>query len=173
MPQAVTVSLTNGLEKLAILTIPDDAEKESFALLDERLLNTPAVAVERARAATADMAELARVGVVQAMSLTHKWDDSLAQKVREEEEKVDKYEDALGTYLVKLSSPRTVSSSLDFAVTMMMGRRRRAGVLRSFFRMEKPSSPGSITSRMTSSGSAVRMACQKGSEVSAPSGSLP
>ena len=38
------------------------------------------------------------------MSLTHKWDDSLAQKVREEEEKVDKYEDALGTYLVKLSS---------------------------------------------------------------------
>ena len=101
---AVLLPFANGLEKLAILTIPDDAEKESFALLDERLLNTPAVAVERARAATADMAELARVGVVQAMSLTHKWDDSLAQKVREEEEKVDKYEDALGTYLVKLSS---------------------------------------------------------------------
>ena len=100
----VLLPFANGLEKLAILTIPDDAEKESFALLDERLLNTPAVAVERARAATADMAELARVGVVQAMSLTHKWDDSLAQKVREEEEKVDKYEDALGTYLVKLSS---------------------------------------------------------------------
>ena len=101
---AVLLPFANGLEKLAILTIPDDAEKESFALLDERLLNTPAVAVERARAATADMAELARVGVVQAMSLTHKWDDALAQKVREEEEKVDKYEDALGTYLVKLSS---------------------------------------------------------------------
>ena len=101
---AVLLPFANGLEKLAILTIPDDAEEESFALLDERLLNTPAVAVERARAATADMAELARVGVVQAMSLTHKWDDSLAQKVREEEEKVDKYEDALGTYLVKLSS---------------------------------------------------------------------
>ena len=100
---AVLLPFANGLEKLAILTIPDDAEKESFALLDERLLNTPAVAVERARSATADMAELARVGVVQAMSLTHKWDDSLAQKVREEEEKVDKYEDALGTYLVKLS----------------------------------------------------------------------
>ena len=100
----ILLPFATGLEKLAILTIPDDAEKESFALLDERLLNTPAVAVERARAATADMAELARVGVVQAMSLTHKWDDSLAQKVREEEEKVDKYEDALGTYLVKLSS---------------------------------------------------------------------
>ena len=101
---AVLLPFANGLEKLAILTIPDDAEKESFALLDERLLKTPAVAVERARAATAEMAELARVGVVQAMSLTHTWDDSLAQKVRDEEQKVDQYEDALGTYLVKLSS---------------------------------------------------------------------
>ena len=60
----ILLPFANGLEKLAILTIPDDAEKESFALLDERLLNTPAVAVARARSATADMAELARVGVI-------------------------------------------------------------------------------------------------------------
>ena len=38
---AVLLPFANGLEKLAILTIPDDAEKESFALLDERLLKTP------------------------------------------------------------------------------------------------------------------------------------
>ena len=101
---AVLLPFANGLEKLAVMTIPDDAEQENFVLLDNRLLNTPAVAVERARAATADMAELARVGVVQAMSLTHKWDDALAQKVRDEESKVDQFEDALGTYLVKLSS---------------------------------------------------------------------
>ena len=69
----ILLPFANGLEKLAILTIPDDAEKESFALL-------------------------------QAMSLTHTWDDTLAQKVRDEESKVDQYEDALGTYLVKLSS---------------------------------------------------------------------
>ena len=89
----ILLPFANGLEKLAILTIPDSPEKESFALLDERLLNTPAVAV----------AELARVGVVQAMSLTHQWNDELAQKVRDEESTVDRYEDALGTYLVKLS----------------------------------------------------------------------
>ena len=100
----ILLPFANVLEKLAILTIPDDAQKESFALLDDRLLNTPAVAVARARSATADMAELARVGVMQAMSLTHTWDDTLAQKVRDEESKVDQYEDALGTYLVKLSS---------------------------------------------------------------------
>ena len=102
---AILLPFANGLEKLAILTIPDaPEEKEGFALLDDRLLNTPAMAVERARSATADMAELARVGVVQAMSLTHSWNDELAQKVRDEETKVDRYEDALGTYLVKLSS---------------------------------------------------------------------
>ena len=100
---AVLLPFANGLEKLAILTIPDSPEKESFALLDDRLLNTPAVAVERARSATAEMAELARVGVMQAMSLTHEWNDELAQKVRDEECRVDRYEDALGTYLVKLS----------------------------------------------------------------------
>ena len=102
---AILLPFANGLEKLAILTIPDAPEEnEGFALLDDRLLNTPAMAVERARSATADMAELARVGVVQAMSLTHSWNDELAQKVRDEETKVDRYEDALGTYLVKLSS---------------------------------------------------------------------
>ena len=99
----VLLPFANVLEKLAILTIPDSPEKESFALLDDRLLNTPAVAVERARSATADMAELARVGVMQAMSLSHEWNDELAQKVREQECTVDRYEDALGTYLVKLS----------------------------------------------------------------------
>ncbi|MGN0661639.1 MAG: Na/Pi cotransporter family protein [Faecalibacterium sp.] len=100
----VMLPFAGVLEKLAVLTIPDDAEKEHFSLLDDRLLNTPAVAVERARAATADMAELARIGVVQAMSLTHTWDDALAEKVRAQESEVDRYEDALGTYLVKLSS---------------------------------------------------------------------
>lgn len=100
----ILLPFANVLEKLAILTIPDDAKEEKFVLLDERLLNTPAVAAERARSATSDMAELARVGVLQAMSLTHSWNEELARKVAEEEKKVDKYEDAIGTYLVKLSS---------------------------------------------------------------------
>ena len=47
----ILLPFATGLEKLAILTIPDSPEKEEFALLDDRLLNTPAVAVERARAA--------------------------------------------------------------------------------------------------------------------------
>ena len=55
---AVLLPFASVLEKLAFITIPEDAaQQEKFALLDERLLNTPTVAVQRARAATADMAE--------------------------------------------------------------------------------------------------------------------
>ena len=100
----ILLPFANFLEKLAILTIPEGHSEEKFELLDERLLNTPAVAVERARATTSDMAELARTSVLQAMSLTHTWDEALARKVSEQEKQIDKYEDALGTYLVKLSS---------------------------------------------------------------------
>lgn len=100
---ALLLPFTSLLERLACMTIPDDEKKESFTLLDERLLNTPSVAVEQARAVTSDMAETARTGVIQAMSLTHHWDEELAKKVREQEKQVDRTEDALGTYLVKLS----------------------------------------------------------------------
>ena len=100
---ALLLPFTSVLEKLACMTIPDDEKKESFTLLDDRLLNTPSVAVEQARAVTSDMAETARTGVIQAMSLTHHWDDSLAKKVKEQEKQADRSEDALGTYLVKLS----------------------------------------------------------------------
>ena len=101
---ALLLPFTSLLERLAYLTIPDDEKKERFTLLDERLLNTPSVAADQARSVTSKMAETARIGVLQAMSLTRKWDATLAQKVKEEEKQVDNYEDALGTYLVKLSS---------------------------------------------------------------------
>ena len=103
---AVLLPFSNVLEKLAILTIPDDktGTPEKFQILDERLLATPAVAADRAKVTTGDMAEIARTCLLQAMSLTHCWDDALAQKVSEQEENIDHYEDALGTYLVQLSS---------------------------------------------------------------------
>ena len=102
----VLLPFSTVLEKLAILTIPDkaDQEPEQFQLLDERLLATPAVAVDRARVTTVDMSELARTCLLQAMSLTHEWNEELAQKVGNEESIIDNYEDVLGTYLVKLSS---------------------------------------------------------------------
>ena len=102
----ILLPFSGGLEKLAILTIPDGKEEgpEQFQLLDPRLLNTPAVAVDRARVTTCDMAEISRMCLLQAMSLTHTWDEGLNGSVLRSEDAVDRYEDALGTYLVQLSS---------------------------------------------------------------------
>ena len=92
------------LEKIATLSIRDTEETEKYAMLDERLLATPAVAVDRCRAVTLSMAEIAVESVKDAISLLGSFDEKLGEKVIEAEKKTDKYEDKLGTYLVKVSS---------------------------------------------------------------------
>ena len=108
---AILLPFNRLLERLAIMTVPDtaaDRGPEEHALLDQRLLTTPSVAVNRAILVGGDMAEICRTSLLQAMSTTRKWDDALADEVRRKEDAVDHYEDALGTYLVQLSS-RTLS----------------------------------------------------------------
>ena len=102
---AALLPFNRVLERLAILTVPDgkDASPEQTTLLDERLLSTPSVAVGRAVLTGGDMAEICRTALLQAMSTTRKWDDTIADEVLRKEEAVDHYEDVLGTYLVKLS----------------------------------------------------------------------
>jgi phosphate:Na+ symporter len=118
---AVLLPFSAVLEKLAVLTIPDDktGEPEHFQLLDTRLLATPAVAVDRARMTTGDMAEIARACLLRAMSLTHTWDEELSQKVEQEEDTIDHYEDALGTYLVQLSSREMTQSDSRSVNTLL------------------------------------------------------
>ena len=108
---AILLPFNRLLERLAVMTVPDtaaDRGPEEHALLDQRLLTTPSVAVNRAILVGGDMAEICRTSLLQAMSTTRKWDDALADEVRRKEDAVDHYEDALGTYLVQLSS-RTLS----------------------------------------------------------------
>jgi phosphate:Na+ symporter len=109
------------LEKLAILTVPDDKSRtpEEHALLDERLLSTPSVAVGRAEVAAGDMAEVCRTALLQAMASTRKWDESLVEAVNHEEDGVDRYEDALGTYLVKLSGKNLSESDNRIVNTLL------------------------------------------------------
>ncbi len=95
------------LEKLAIATVPDGpAAEPEQPLLDERLLDVPSVAVNRTMLVGYDLAEIARNAMLQAMSVTHKWDQTMADKVKRKEAAGDRYEDALGSYLLKLSEKR-------------------------------------------------------------------
>lgn len=103
---AVLLPFNRVLEKLAVLTVPEERVPvpERHSLLDERLLSTPSVAVSRTQIAAGDMAEICRTALLQAMAATRKWDQPLIAEVINEEDGVDRYEDALGTFLVRLSS---------------------------------------------------------------------
>lgn len=92
------------LEKMATKSIRDTEEKEKYEMLDERLLATPAVAVDRCRSVTLSMAEIAAESVKNALSLVGAYEEKLGQAVIDAEKKTDKYEDKLGTYLVKVSA---------------------------------------------------------------------
>ena len=101
---AVLMPLNGLLVKLATLSVPDDKADEKTALLDDRLLGTPAVAIQRAHEIAGEMAAASSEAMVLAMGLTKKFDAKVMDQVLALEDKTDRYEDALGTYLVKLSN---------------------------------------------------------------------
>ena len=93
------------LEKLARISIKDsDEEAETTNLLDERLLGTPAVAVARATEVSCAMAEISCSALRKSLSVFENYDVKTADDVRKLENKADNYEDALGSYLVKVSA---------------------------------------------------------------------
>ena len=93
------------LVKLAEMTIKDKKdENEPSSLLDERFIDTPAVAVDRATAVVSQMADLATDGLQMSLDLFEQYDSKLAEEIREKENKVDMLEDALGSYMVQVSS---------------------------------------------------------------------
>ena len=100
---AVLMPLNGLLVKLAYLIVPEVAEPQKTELLDSRLLATPAVAVQRAHEIAGEMAEDAAKAMHLAMGLSKKFESGVMEQVVELEDKTDRYEDALNTYLVKLS----------------------------------------------------------------------
>ena len=100
---AVLLPLNGLLVKLAYLFIPAEHTPQKEELLDSRLLATPAVAVQRAHEIAGEMATDAAKAMHLAMGLTKKFEEDIMEQVVELEEETDRYEDALNTYLVKLS----------------------------------------------------------------------
>lgn len=97
-----------GLVKLACLTMPDSEEDLALAakdenVLDVRFLEKPAFAVQQAKHAAVDMAEVSRRAVFTAMDLLTDFNEEKADQVERYEQKVDRYEDEIGTYLMQIS----------------------------------------------------------------------
>lgn len=111
---AATICLlpfSKGLVKLSRLTIREmDKQEEGgeedriLGLLDVRFLETPSYAVEQSRNVAATMAELAKESLDLSIDLLESYDKKKAERVRNLESMIDRFEDALGSYLVKLSS---------------------------------------------------------------------
>ncbi len=110
----IMLPLANLLEKLAYLTVPDEPVQEQQPLLDERLMVTPSVALSQCKRVSVDMAIQTREACEKAFALVETWDDSSAEMIQQTEADLDAFEDALGSYLVKLSSKSlSIGDSLE------------------------------------------------------------
>ena len=104
----VLLPFNGAIEKLLNALIKESSQEREanadFDRLDERFLRHPALAVEQSRMTINAMARKARENVGDAMVLLYEYSDELAKKVEQDEDLVDRYEDKIGTYLMKLNS---------------------------------------------------------------------
>ena len=122
----ILLPFAKGLEKLACLTIRDkkedvvvSAEDREFMILEPRFLEKPAFAVEQSRNAARKMAEESHNALFTALSLVDKYSEEGVERVENMEAKVDRYEDELGTYLVKLSH-KDISEADSHSLSIML-----------------------------------------------------
>ena len=92
------------LEKLAYKLIPDNEQIEKVSELDDRLLVTPAIALECAHNLTFDMAKIATEALRNSVDCLGTYDKTKAEAIFKAEDKTDHLEDVIGSYLVKLST---------------------------------------------------------------------
>lgn len=100
----VLLPLGGMLEKLVVRLVPEDKKPQREAELDERLLATPALALERCRTLIADMASYAMESMRESLGAVLACTPKAAEHIREDEARTDHYEDIIGSYLVKLSA---------------------------------------------------------------------
>ena len=119
---ALLLPFYKQLEKLATLVVKDAPEKktqdETLALLDDRFIDTPSVATMQCKKVAAKMAQLSRDSIMAAMGLIDKFDEDRFKYVDLLESKIDRYEDALSEYIVKLE--RQELSNEDNTVLSMI-----------------------------------------------------
>lgn len=101
------IPFAGALEKLACWTVRDKTkngeQEEQANLLDERFMVSPGLAIGQARATVLRMAKLASKNFDDCTTLFHKYDTKLVENIRENENLIDKMEDLLSPYLLKLA----------------------------------------------------------------------
>ncbi len=102
----ILMPMAGLLEKAANRVIKDSKMDEKVCELDERLLQTPAVALEQCKKVTYDMADTAVAAFELALSCIKEYSAEKAAEIRRAERTCDRYEDTISTYLIKLSAQK-------------------------------------------------------------------
>ena len=112
---AVLLPMGGLLEKLVLRLVPEGKQPQREAEMDERLLATPALALERCRTLIADMASYSMESLRESLNAITAYNQKSAEHIREDEAKTDHYEDIIGSYLVKLSARKIGESDSALA----------------------------------------------------------
>ena len=119
----VTTVVLFPIKKLIIkfceFVIPDKEEKKHTVFLDERIFNNTPLAISECRRLANEMAEHTRSAIMTSLDLIGNYNIQKADFVKDTEGITDKYEDKLGTYLVRLSS-NNLSEDDSRAVSRML-----------------------------------------------------
>jgi len=118
----ILIPFTSLIEKLAIVTIKgkkEEREADAFATLDERFLSMPGFAVEKAKDLVCDMATLSLESYRMAVKLLDDYDEEIFREVSDTETGIDKYEDKISTYLVKIAE-QDISTKDSRTVTELL-----------------------------------------------------
>ena len=110
------------MEKLVVFLFPDNgaqAEDQDMDRLEERFLQHPALSIEQSRLVTNSMAERAAGNLLDAMALRTDFSEKGFHAISETESLIDRYEDKLGTYLMKITS-RSLSSAQSEEVSKFL-----------------------------------------------------
>ena len=99
----ILLPVKKPLIKLCQKLVPDKEEKTHTVFLDERLFSNTGLVISECRKFMNEMADLSRKAIIDAVDLVENYSEEKSQAVREAEQLVDKYEDRLGTYLVRIS----------------------------------------------------------------------
>ncbi len=109
------------LERLVIRLVPDGKEKDAVAELDERLLATPPIALQRCHNLVVEMMDASLSALRGGIKSLRGYSSELSEEICAAEEKTDHYEDILGTYLVKLSGKQiSAADSAEAAKLLRM-----------------------------------------------------
>lgn len=118
----IFIPFTRVLEKLACMTIRDKDGTDTQPvneILDERFLVSPSLALQKCTSTVERMAMLAKANFSEIITLFDKYDAKTAERIRENEDAIDKMEDKLGQYLLKLTQ-RELNESENKTVTELL-----------------------------------------------------